>query len=262
MILDAHRHFWHYNDEEFGWIADDCLRRDFLPDGGRDIRVIAVEARQKLEETEWLLRLADADDSIAGVVGWVDLRSPELPRQLERFAGARKLVGVRHVVQDEPDPEFIVRPDFVRGVRMALAAGLAYDILIFQRQIPAALKFIDELPDDARLVVDHLAKPERGERGRWNGEWGDGIRELAKRGNVFVKASGLVTEVGKVDFTPYLETVLEAFGPKRVMFGSDHPVLTANLTFDEWVASCRKVLPEECFGETAKNFYKSNHQAS
>ena len=251
MALDAHRHFWHYTDAEFGWIADDCLRRDFLPTdcGGMD-PCIAVEARQCVEETHWLLELADKHDFIKGVVGWLPLAAPDFPRMLEEFLAEEqkkqekqknsspdspvllqksKLVGLRHVVQDEPDDGFILRPDFVRGVRHALAQGLAYDILVFERQLPNVLKFVDALPDDARLVLDHLGKPAAFD------SWRVRVTELARRANVFCKLSGLVTEIGvAADPRPYLDVALEAFGPARLMFGSDWPVVTAHLPYGDW----------------------------
>ena len=229
MVLDAHRHFWHYTDAEFGWIADDCLRRDFLPTdcGGMD-PCIAVEARQCVEETKGLLELADRHDFIKGVVGWLPLAAPDFPELLEGFL-AEKLVGLRHVVQDEPDDGFILRPDFVRGVRHALAQGLAYDILVFERQLPNVLKFVDALPDDARLVLDHLGKPAAFD------SWRVRVTELARRANVFCKLSGLVTEIGvAADPRPYLDVALEAFGPARLMFGSDWPVVTAHLPYGDW----------------------------
>ena len=270
MALDAHRHFWHYTDAEFGWIADDCLRRDFLPTdcGGMD-PCIAVEARQCVEETNWLLDLAARHDFIKGVVGWLPLAAPDFPRMLEEFLAEEqkkqekqkkesKLVGLRHVVQDEPDDGFILRPDFVRGVRHALAQGLAYDILVFERQLPNVLKFVDALPDDARLVLDHLGKPAAFD------SWRVRVTELARRANVFCKLSGLVTEIGvAADPRPYLDVALEAFGPARLMFGSDWPVVTAHMEYGDWkrvvelfASRLSKSEHEAVMGGTAERFYK------
>ena len=234
MVIDSHRHFWHYTDAEFGWIADDCLRRDFLPtDCGAMDPCVAVEARQCVEETEWLLDLAARHDFIKGVVGWLPIAADDFAETLESFFAAKnaedaKLVGLRHVVQDEPDDGFILRPGFVRGVRTLLEKGLAYDILVFERHLPNVLKFVDSLPDDARLVLDHFGKP------RDFASWKRLVGELAQRENVYCKLSGLVTEVGKIDFTPYLATALESFGADRLMFGSDWPVVTANMEYAEW----------------------------
>ena len=263
MVIDSHRHFWHYTDAEFGWIADDCLRRDFLPMdcGGMD-SCVAVEARQCVEETEWLLDLAARHDFIKGVVGWLPIAADDFEETLESFFAAKnaedaKLVGLRHVVQDEPDDGFILRPDFVRGVRTLLAKGLAYDILVFERHLPNVLKFVDALPADARLVLDHFGKP------RDFASWKRLVGELAQRENVYCKLSGLVTEVGKIDFAPYLETALEAFGPARLMFGSDWPVVTAHMEYAEWrgvvdsfAARLSQGEHDALMGGNARRFYK------
>ena len=261
MIIDSHQHFWKYNDREFGWIAADALRRDFGPEElepeisrisrieNDTVKTIAVEARQSIEETRQLLEYAERHEFIAGVTGWIDLRHPD-ESGLSLLASPR-LVAVRHVVQDEPDDDFILRDDFNRGVELVGEAGKAYEILVFQRQLANAVKFADRHPD-MRLVLDHLGKPEKTS----NAEWVKLIREMAKRENVWCKVSGLVTEVGKVDFAPFVETVLEAFGPNRVIWGSDWPVVTADLTYAEWFAAAKHLLPEECLGRTAAAFYR------
>jgi L-fuconolactonase len=235
MRLDAHQHFWKYSTAEYGWINDKMagLRRDFLPQDLQPLLAaegfdgsIAVQARQTLEETRWLLELAAHNDIVRGVVGWVDLRSPDLSANLHQFAQNPKLVGVRHVVQDEPDDEFMLRSDFRRGIGRLHEYDLAYDILIFPRQLPAAAKLVREFPDQ-RFVLDHIAKPLIAE-GRIE-PWDLGLRELAKAGNVCCKLSGMVTEARwddwkPADFRPYLDTVLDAFGSARLMVGSDWPV--------------------------------------
>ncbi|MBQ3807613.1 MAG: amidohydrolase family protein [Kiritimatiellae bacterium] len=264
MVIDSHRHFWHYTDAEFGWIADDCLRRDFLPMdcGGMD-SCVAVEARQCVEETNWLLDLADKHDFIKGVVGWLPIAADDFAETLESFFAAKnaedaKLVGLRHVVQDEPDDGFILRPDFVRGVKTLLTKGLAYDILVFERHLPNVLKFVDALPADARLVLDHFGKP------RDFAPWKRLVGELAQRENVYCKLSGLVTEIGvTADPRPYLETALEAFGPARLMFGSDWPVVTAHMEYAEWrgvvdsfTARLSQGEHDALMGGNARRFYK------
>ncbi len=228
MIIDTHVHFWRYEEAAFGWIAAAALKRDFLPADyaadGSDAGVsgcVAVEARQCLEETEQLLR----------------------------FAAEAAAVAVRHVVQDEPDDGFILREDFNAGVDAVGRAGLAYEILVFARQLPQAIRFADRHPG-MRLVLDHLGKP-----GADFAFWRDRIQELARRDQVWCKVSGLVTEVGCVDFRPYIETVLEAFGPERVMWGGDWPLLKADMRYRAWLDACREVLPDACFGETARRFY-------
>ena len=269
VTVDSHQHFWRYNDAEFGWIASDALRRDFAPAdlaatiaaAGVDA-TIAVEARQCVEETEMLLAFAAEHPFIAGVTGWLPIAADDFSCCLDSFGATKNtkvakrggLVALRHVVQDEPDDAFILRDDFNRGVSLIERTNLAYEILVFQRQLANAIAFADRHPN-LRFVLDHMGKPEPTSDGRPNAEWTRLIREMAKRANVWCKVSGLVTEVGRVDFRPYLETVLSAFGPERVMWGSDWPVCTADIAYGEWLSACREVLPETCFGGVAEKFY-------
>lgn len=237
MRIDAHQHFWRYTREEYEWIDDSmpCLKRDFLPPdlkpeldrSGFDAS-IAVQARQSLEETRWLLDLAQASPFIAGVVGWVDLRSPELHSQLTGFRQNAKLLGVRHIVQSEPDDRFLLQPEFLRGIGALEEFDLTYDILIYPRHLSVAAEFVRRFPRQ-RFVLDHLAKPLI-KSGRLN-PWKADLCELAKFANVFCKLSGLVTEADWKSWKPehiepYLETALECFGPERLMIGSDWPVCT------------------------------------
>jgi L-fuconolactonase len=271
--LDSHHHFWRYDAAEFGWIDAPmaAIRRDFLPD---DLRVVAagagvdgaitVQARQSLAETEWLLELAAGDEFIRGVVGWVDLRSPMLSGQLERFAAEPKFRGVRHVVQGEPDEAFILGEAFNRGVAQLRAHRLVYDILIFARHLPNTLRFVDRHPDQV-FVVDHLAKPDI--RGGGFGFWREQLRELARRPNVFCKASGLVTEADYHTWTeaqlrPYFEAAVEAFGPRRLMAGSDWPVCLVACDYvrwwcilESWTASWSDAERARFFGGTAHEAY-------
>lgn len=232
MTIDSHRHFWKYSDSAFAWIDDARLRRDFLPgDAAAFDPCVAVEARQCVEETDWLLELAARHDFIRGVVGWLPIASPGFEETLDRYAGRPGLAGLRHVVQDEPDDGFILRDDFRRGVRRLLSRALAYDILVFERHLPNTIKFVDSMPDDARLVLDHLGKP------RDFASWRRLVQDLSRRENVRCKLSGLVTEVGRTDpasLRPYLEVALDAFGPDRLMFGSDWPVVTAHMPYAAW----------------------------
>jgi L-fuconolactonase len=244
MRLDAHQHFWRYDPAEHGWMnkAMGAIKRDFLPGDLKPLLesagfggCIAVQARQSLEETRWLLELAEKNAFIAGVVGWVDLRSETLAAQLEEFRAHPKLVGVRHVVQDEPDDKFALRPAFRRGIAQLAAFGLAYDLLIFPRQLLAATKLVHEFPEQ-RFVLDHMAKPriEAGEISTWK----EDLRELAKAQNVCCKLSGMVTEASwtrwkPADLRPYLDVVFEAFGPERLMIGSDWPVCTLAADYGE-----------------------------
>lgn len=231
--LDAHQHFWRYDPAQYPWIKPgSVLARDFLPDhlkilleqSGFD-RCIAVQARQTLEETRWLLQLARAHPFIAGVVGWVDLRSKEAAAQLASLTDP-KFVGVRHVVQDEPDDRFLLRDDFQAGIQALHSFGLAYDLLLYPKQLPAAIELVRRFPLQT-FVLDHMAKPLV--RDQIIEPWREQIQELARAGNVSCKISGLVTEAAwqtwrKEDFRPYLETVWKAFGEDRLMLGSDWPV--------------------------------------
>jgi len=274
MRLDAHQHFWKYSRADYGWINDDMagLRRDFLPQDLQPLLAangfdgsIAVQARQSLEETRWLLELASHNDIIRGVVGWVDLCSPDLAAQLHQFAQNSKLVGVRHVVQDEPDDDFMLHPDFRRGISRLSEYGLAFDILIFPRQLPAAQKLVREFPDQ-RFVLDHIAKPLIAE-GRIQ-PWDREIRELAKSQNVYCKLSGMVTEARwhdwePQDFRPYLDVVLNTFSPHRLMIGSDWPVCTASAPYGRTIALVRDYIAaltsdeqQLILGENCARFYR------
>lgn len=242
MKLDAHQHFWKYSPAEYEWIDDKmvALKKDFLPQDLKPLLrtegidgSIAVQARQDIEETSWLLQLALENDIVKGVVGWVDLCSPELPAQLKRFASSPKFVGVRHVVQGEPDDEFMLRQDFRRGIARLQEYGFAYDLLIYPRHVPIAVKLVSEFPEQ-RFVLDHIAKPLIAE-GRIR-PWDREIKELAQRENVWCKVSGMVTEARwndwrPEDFKPYLDVVFDVFGPERIMIGSDWPVCTLSASY-------------------------------
>ena len=235
--IDAHQHFWRYDPAEYDWIDTPlaALRRDFLPaDLEPELRgagfdaCVAVQARQTVEETRWLLELADRHAFIAGVVGWIDLRAPDVRAQLEPFAGRPKLVGLRHIVQAEPDDRFLLRPEFLRGVAALRDFGLAYDILIYPRHLPAAVEFAQRL-EGHRLVLDHLGKPDI--RRAEIQEWRRDLRALSACGHVMAKLSGLVTEADWRGWTPdgmrpYLDVAFECFGWERLMIGSDWPVCT------------------------------------
>ena len=244
MRLDAHQHFWRYRAEEYGWIGEEegALKGDFLP---ADLAVelgragfdgcVAVQARQSLAETEWLLELADGYSFIRGVVGWLDLCSPELPAQLERFAPHPKLCGVRHVVQDEPDDRFMLREDFLRGIAQLKQWDLAYDILIFPRHLRVARELVGRFPEQ-RFILDHMAKPPI--RQAALKPWASDLRALAALPNVACRVSGLVTEADwrhwkPSDLWPYVDTALEAFGAERAMIGSDWPVCTLAASYGD-----------------------------
>jgi len=246
MKIDSHQHFWAINPTDYGWMTDqhDVIRRDFLPVALRPLLdaadidgCVAVQARQIMLETEWLLELADAHDWIRGVVGWVPLCDRAGEPFLETYARHPKLCGVRHIVHDEPDDDFILRPDFNEGIRNLANHGLVYDILIHWKHLPQTIRFVDRHPSQP-FVVDHIAKP-RIERQAFDSEWEAGIRELAKREHVSCKISGMVTEVRDESWDadllrPYFETVFEAFGPRRVVYGSDWPVCLLRSSYADW----------------------------
>jgi len=245
MRIDAHQHFWTYSPLEHGWISEAMapIRRDFLPGELKQLLEangfhgsVAVQVRQTLEETHWLLKLTESNAFILGVVGWADLRSPRLRSDLESLAANPKLVGVRHVVQSEPD-EFLLEPDFLRGVSQLEEFNLAYDILIYTKHLPITAEFVNRFPRQ-RFVLDHLAKPPM--KSGAIDLWERGIRELASFPNVFAKLSGLVTEADwhawkPEDFRPYFEVAFECFGPGRLMIGSDWPVCTVAASYQRTV---------------------------
>lgn len=263
--LDAHQHFWQFNPAEHTWMTSsmDVLKRNYLPmdlepllraqafDGS-----IAVQARQNLEETSWLLELAHTHPSIMGVVGWVDLSSPYVSEVLEKYALNSRLVGVRHLLQDEPDDSFMLRPEFRRGIANLARFGLVYDILIYPRHLAAALKLVREFPEQA-FVLDHIAKPAIAE-GLLE-PWAKDIRELARCPNVTCKLSGMVTEARwqawtPTDFVPYLEVVLDAFGPGRLMIGSDWPVCLLSGSYEDAIGVVRDFTDQLATGERDEIF--------
>ena len=236
--IDAHQHFWKYSEEEYPWMEGaekTCLRMDRLPedlwklqDACGFVGSVAVQARQSLEETRWLLNLADEHERLFGVVGWIDLCSETIEDQLIEFSDHSKLVGVRHVVQDEPDDNYMMSDAFRRGIGLLNKHGLSYDILIYPRQLKAALDIVQRNPDQ-RFVLDHLAKPSI--RSGNSADWEKHFRALAEYSNVTCKLSGLVTEADwskwtRGQITPFLDKALEAFTSKRLMIGSDWPVCT------------------------------------
>ncbi|MBN2215052.1 MAG: amidohydrolase family protein [Bacteroidales bacterium] len=244
MKIDSHQHFWKYSPEEYAWINDEMqiLKNDFLPDNLRPLvrqagfdGTVAVQARQSLDETRWLLRLAAENEFIKGVVGWVDLCSEKLENQLKELMSDPGFVGVRHVIQDEPDELFILRQEFLRGVGLLQKFNLTYDILIFAGQLPQTIEFVRKFPDQV-FVLDHIAKP--GIRYQKTSPWKEDMIKLAGFENVFCKISGMVTEADWLkwkaeDFRPYLDTVTNAFGTDRLMIGSDWPVCRLAGSYDD-----------------------------
>lgn len=235
MIIDAHHHLWQFNEKDYGWMDESMqvLKRDYLPaELEMEIQragiagTVVVQARQTLEETEWLLDLAERHSFIKGVVGWVDLCSPELEVQLGPYTRHPKLVGVRHVIHDESDDDFMLSSAFVKGIEKLADYNLTYDLLLFPRHIEKAIELASLFPEQ-RFVLDHLSKPFI--RAGMMQPWKDDMQALATMPNVWCKISGMVTEadLGEwkyEDFVPYMDLVCEAFGADRVMLGSDWPV--------------------------------------
>jgi L-fuconolactonase len=271
--IDAHQHFWRYRPETHGWIDDRMavLKQDFLPADLRPLLeaegvegCVAVQAAHSLEETSFLLELAERHRFVRGVVGWVDLTTPDLARQLDGFAGRRALRGIRHIAQDEPDEAWLARADVVRGIAQLRRFGLSYDILVYARQLPAALALARALPDQP-FVLDHVAKPEIA-KGRID-PWRAQLRELAALPNVWCKLSGVVTEARwdawrSADLRPYLDVALQAFGAERLMFGSDWPVCLLAGTYAEVIGLARSAVAalsrdeqDAVLGGNAARFY-------
>jgi len=274
MRIDAHQHFWVYDQSEYAWIDDSMasLRRDFLPN---DLKIelgrkgfqgsVAVQARQTLEETRWLLELATDASFILGVVGWVDLRSSNVRSQLEAFAVNPKLVGIRHIVQSEPNDRFLLQPEFLRGISLLEEFDLAYDLLIYPKHLPVAAEFVRRFPRQ-RFVLDHLAKPpiKSGSLRPWE----RGMRELGTLPNVFCKLSGLVTEADWQNWkpehiVPYMDVAFETFGPRRLMIGSDWPVCTLAASYtraidlvESYLSQHATEVQDAALGENAQQFWK------
>lgn len=247
--IDAHQHFWRYTPEEYGWIDEpmSAIRRDFLPDdllselaSSGIAGTVAVQARQTIEETRWLLDLADRNEFIRGVVGWAPIAQNQFSESLENLLAHKKLKGLRHVIQGESDDHYILREDFNGGIRALRGTGLVFDILILERQLPYAIKFVDQHPNQL-FVLDHLAKPliAAGIMEPW-AMW---LRELGRRENVFCKVSGMVTEgnwmqrpagYADVALAPYLDVAVEAFTPQRLIAGSDWPVCLVGIDYGTW----------------------------
>ena len=274
MKVDSHHHFWKYDPQQYGWMDDSmkAIRRDFLP---RDLKseidavgidaVVSVQARQTVVETTWLLGLAAANRFIRGVVGWAPLINRKVADVLEPLAGNPKLKSVRHVLQDEPDDNYILRDDFNAGINVLSHFHLVYDILIFERHLPQTIRFVDLHPNQI-FVLDHIAKPRI--KDHVVSPWRENMIQLAKRENVYCKLSGMVTEANHQHWTPqdldaYLDTALEAFGPRRLMFGSDWPVCLLATSYSAWFNLVSKKIAQlsaserdRILGGTAVEAYK------
>ena len=268
MIIDAHQHFWTYNPTRHGWIEEhmEVIRRNFLPADLHPIfkthhieGCVAVQADQTMEETQFLLELAKANEWILGVVGWIDLKAEDLAEQLESLSHHVALKGFRHIVQAEADPMFLMRPEVLRGIQAIGRAGYSYDILVFPHQLGAVLNLLDACPDQV-IVIDHLAKPYI--KNGWMKGWKLMMHAIARYPNVYLKVSGLVTEASwdqwtKDDILPYLQVVSEAFGPRRLMYGSDWPVCLLAASYEK-VLSLAGELTQGWTEEDSADFWYRN----
>lgn len=268
--IDAHQHFWKYNHTDYSWMDDrmEILKKDYLPndlkktfEGTGFSGSIAVQARQKVEENQFLLELSEEYDFIKGVVGWVDLQSFTVDEQLEYYSGISKFCGVRHVIHDEPDDDFMLKPAFLRGVSLLGYYGLTYDILVFPKHLVNTIRFVEKFPGQ-KFVIDHIAKPPIGE-GTLE-PWASLIREVGQHQNVWCKVSGMVTEGdwfnwSRKTFIRYLEVVYQAFGPDRLMIGSDWPVCRLAGEYPEVMRIVEEFInpadEEKILGQNALEFY-------
>jgi len=273
MVIDAHHHLWRYDPARYPWITDamSVLKRDFLlrefaaeREANRIDASVAVQADPSESETLFLLNLAEHNHHVAGVVGWVDLRSPQTESRLQFFSEFQKLRGFRHIAQAEPDDRFLMQPEFVRGVSLLQRFDFTYDLLIYPKQLPAAIELVSRLPEQS-FVLDHAAKPFI--QSAALDPWAAHIKTLAQNPNVFCKLSGLVTEADwhnwqPAHFHPYLDVLFESFGPDRLMFGSDWPVCLVAASYaqvkqlvEDYVDARASQHKEKIFAANAIRFY-------
>jgi|TARA_B110000240_G_scaffold1723_1_gene2106 L-fuconolactonase len=273
MVIDSHQHFWKYEPVKHSWIDDDMsvIRRNFSPsdlakvyqENGID-GCVAVQADQTLEETDFLIDLASINNFIKGIVGWVDLRAENIENVLEKYSTDKIVKGFRHVVQGEADHNFLLRPNFSRGISLLEKHNFTYDILVFPHQLGSVLEFVKKFPHQ-KFVIDHIAKPYIKD-GYFEG-WATMMTAIGKHENVSCKMSGMVTEADFNIWTPeqihpYMDTVLEAFGSKRILFGSDWPVCLVagnyskikKLTTD-FISQLSKIEQNSIMGNNAIEFY-------
>ena len=276
MKIDAHQHFWKFDKVRDSWINDEMsvIQKDFLPadllhvlqenqiDG-----CITVQSDQSEEENAFQLSNADKWDFIKGVVGWVDLQATNVEERLEYYSQYKMMKGFRHVLQGEPQRDFMLRPAFLNGIRLLKKYEFTYDILIFPDQLSYTYEFVKAFPEQP-FVIDHIAKPFI--KDQQIDEWKKDIKRVAACSNVYCKISGMVTEASwktweKEDFTPYLDVITEAFGTERMMFGSDWPVCLVAASYSEmlsivsdYYAPFSQNEKADIFGGNASKFYNIN----
>jgi L-fuconolactonase len=278
-IVDSHQHFWQIGRFDFPWMTAevDVLCYDYLPTTLEPVlqrnnvrQTILVQASNSREETRWLLKLADENPFIAGVVGWVDLQSEDVGTELMEFAAHPKFKGVRHLVEGEPANDWLAQPRVIHGLRELAERGLSYDLLVHSRHLKYAKTAVNECPE-LRFVIDHLAKPPiaRAEIDEWARE----LKSFAIAPNVWCKLSGLVTEASwpnwrVEDFVPYVDKALECFGPQRMMFGSDWPVCLLAASYEQVIEVFQTLLADLSeadrdliFSKNAAQFYRIDEAA-
>jgi L-fucono-1,5-lactonase len=276
MIIDSHQHFWQVGRFDYPWMSSSLgvLYRDYLPNQLEPIlaqngvsKTVLVQASNSIEESRWLLSLTNEHPFIAGVVGWVDLGSDDIDRQLDELVSHPKFKGVRHLVESEPADDWLVQPQVLRGLKRLSSYGVSYDLLVHTRHLKYIQKVVDACPD-LKLVIDHMAKPPiaNGEIDTWRQE----LKQVAANEQINCKLSGLVTEANwtswtKSDLRPYVDCALELFGSSRLLFGSDHPVCLLAASYELVLASFRELLNElsgdeqqRIFGSNAAEFYRLN----
>lgn len=277
MIVDAHHHFWDPRTADYPWLTDElaAIRRPFGPDDLAPLlnatavnRTVLVQTRSSVDETRDFLAVAAATPFVAGVVGWVDLSADDVGATIDALRagpGGNRLVGIRHQVHDEADPDWLRRADVRRGIAAVGQAGLAYDLLVRPRELPSALETVRDLPD-VRFVIDHLAKPEIA-----NGAlepWASRLAPFGGLANAWCKVSGMVTEANWTswrteDFTPFVGHAVDVFGPERLLFGSDWPVCLLAASYErvhdlarETLAELSESEREGVFGGNAAEVYR------
>ena len=271
--IDSHQHFWKYDPSHHSWMTEEMqtLKKDYgvdelavLLEGCGLQGSVAVQASQTEAENSFLLGLAEKHSTIKGIVGWVDLQSANVSERLHCYATREKIKGFRHVIHDEEDMDFMLRPAFLNGIKALRPFGFTYDILIYHCHLPNTLKLVRQFPDQS-FVIDHIAKPDI--RGQEVTNWKKLMTPLASFQNVYCKISGMVTEAAwhqwrQNDFTPYLDAVVELFGTKRILFGSDWPVCTLSASYAETYGIVKTYFDsfsteeqDDFFGMNAKRFY-------
>ena len=274
LIIDSHQHFWQVGRFDYPWMTSDLgvLYRDYLPDDLAPIftsngveKTVLVQASNSVAESRWLLDLADENSFIAGVVGWVDLMSSDVDAQVNELSARPKFKGVRHLVESEPQDDWLVQPAVSSGLKRLAKYGLSYDLLVHTRHLKYVPQVAESSPDLA-LVIDHLAKPPIA-KNEFK-EWSEALKPLASYPNIHCKMSGLVTEANWTswqtnDLHPYVEFALESFGVDRLMFGSDYPVCLLAASYDRVLESFQEILKslsaadrEKIFAKNAANFYR------